>query len=148
MTDGSFLWDGVRNVEASQGDDELRRVALASLLDAISTRPGERAEDVLLDLQLVDDQRLALSLACHSGIAYQGLRGFSPDARLFLYVPLAVALERRIVPLLLVGDTLTLATEHVDVDLAFLHERFPNLELALVISPRREILEALRLAGE
>ncbi|MGI8421519.1 MAG: hypothetical protein ACR2MU_04550, partial [Gaiellaceae bacterium] len=73
--------------------------ALAGLLDALAaTRPGERAEDVLLDLNLVDDERLALALAFRSGGLYQGLRDFAPDERLFLYLPLSIAIKERLVP--------------------------------------------------
>ena len=140
---GDSLRDVIPEILAPRAFDDTSRAALEGLLDAISARPGESAEDVLLDLQLVDDERLALALALRSGLPYQGLRGFVPDERLFLYFPLAHARAQRIVPLVLIDDTLTLATAFVDVNLTFLRERFPNLRLTVVISPRREILEAL-----
>lgn len=140
---GDSLRDLIPEILAPQTLNDTRRAALEGLLDALSARPGERAEDVLLDLELIDDERLALALALRSGLPYQGLRGFVPDNRLFLYFPLAVARAQRILPLVLIDDTLTLATAFVDADLAVLRERFPNLRLTIVISPRREILEAL-----
>jgi len=121
--------------------------AIGGLLDTLATRPEERAEDVLLDLKLVDDESLALALAFRSGRPYQGLRDFVPDERLFLYLPLSIAIKERLVPLVLVGDSLTVASAFVDADLSYLRDRFPNLALTLVISPRREILEALRRVG-
>ena len=49
-----------------------------------------------------------------------------------------------VLPLVLVDDSLVVASAFVDADLSYLRERFPNLAVALVVSPRREILEALR----
>ena len=43
--------------------DDLRQLGMLALLDVLSGRPGERPEDVLLDLKLVDDHALALALA-------------------------------------------------------------------------------------
>lgn len=121
----------------------LRTAALAGLLDAIESRPGERPEETLLDLGLVDDRRLALSLAFRSGRAFQGLRGVVADARLFLYVPFSVANRERLLPLRLAGDTLQIASAFLDPDLGYLEGRFPNLHVDLVVSPRDEILAAL-----
>jgi len=143
MSDRDLLGD----LGAELVTPEVRRIGLGGLLDALESRPGERAEDVLLDLKLVDDVRLALALAVRGGLPFQGLRAFVPDARLFLYVPLALAVAQRLVPLALVGDTLALASAFLDPDLSYLRERFPGLALALVISPRREILEALGRVG-
>lgn len=127
--------------------DEAKRLGLDGLLDVLATRPGERPEDVLLDLKLVDERDLALSLAFRSGRAFAGLRDFEPDHRLFLYVPLHVAQRERVVPLVLVGDSLKIASAYLDPDLGFLRQRFPNLHLELVVSPRRELLEALQRVG-
>lgn len=133
---------------AGVSDREAKRAAVAGLLDALATRPDERAEDVLLDLKLVDDEGLALALAFRSGRPYQGLRDFVPDERLFLYLPLSIAAKERLLPLVLAGDSLVVASAFVDADVSYLQERFPNLAVVLVISPRKEILEALRRVGE
>jgi len=106
-------------------------------------RPGERGEDVLLDRGLVDDRELALALAAASGRDLVGLRGFVPDERLFLYVPVATAVLERVCPLALAGDVLTVASAYLDPDLAAVEARFPNLSLDLVVSPRSEILAAV-----
>jgi hypothetical protein len=146
MTERDLLWElGPEFLGATA--DETKRAAIGGLLDTLATRPEERAEDVLLDLKLVDDESLALALAFRSGRPYQGLRDFVPDERLFLYLPLSIAIKERLVPLVLVGDSLTVASAFVDADLSYLRDRFPNLALTLVISPRREILEALRRVG-
>lgn len=129
---------------AETATDETRRAGLAGLLDAIAARPGERAEDVLLDLKLADDRTLALTLAMRSGRRFEGLRGFEADARLFLYLPLALARRERVLPIVLVGDALMVASAYLDPDLSYLDERFPRLRLELVVAPRSEILEALR----
>jgi hypothetical protein len=123
--------------------DAVRQAGLAALLDAIESRPGERPEETLLDLGLVDDRRLALSLAMRSGRRFEGLRGIELDPRLFLYLPLQVAVRERLVPIVLVGDTLVVASTFLDPDLGYLSGRFPNLNVDLVVSPRREVLEAL-----
>ncbi len=109
------------------------------------SRPGERPEEVLLDLGLVDEADLALELAFRSGRPYEGLRGFRPDPSLFLYLPFSTALGERVCPLQLVGDRLRLASAFLDPDLDLLRSRFPNLELELALAPRSEILEAIRL---
>ena len=111
------------------------------------SRPGERPEEKLLDLCVVDERELALELSASSGRPFTGLRGFVPDPALFLYVPVATAVQERVCPLLLVGDSLKLASAYLDPDLLSVRTRFPNLELDLVVSPRSEILEALRLVA-
>jgi hypothetical protein len=108
-----------------------------------SARPDERPEELLLDLGLLSERDLALELARASSLTYCGLRGFSPDPRLFLYLPLHVALRERLCPLVLVGDSMKLATAFVDPDLTYLTRRFPKLELELVVATRGEILGAL-----
>jgi hypothetical protein len=143
MTDGDTLGD----LGADLFSPDPRRAGVGGLLDVLAARPGERAEDVLLDLKLIDDERLALALALRGGRPFQGLRGFIPDGRLFLYLPLALAVEQRLVPLALVGDRMVLASAFLDPDLSYLQERFPALGLELVIAPRREILEALGRVG-
>lgn len=132
---------------AGPASDEAKRLGLGGLLDVLATRPGERPEDVLLDLRLADERDLALSLSFRSNRPFVGLRDFEPDHRLFLYVPLHVAQRERIVPLVLIGDSLKLASAYLDPDVAFLEQRFPNLHVDLVVSSRREIVEALQRVG-
>jgi hypothetical protein len=114
---------------------------LASLAHPV--RPGERPEELLLDLGVLDERVFAVELARRSGREFVGLRGFLPDERLFLYVPLAHALVERICPLVLVGSSLKLASAYLDPDLERLERSFPNLRIELVVAPRRDILEAL-----
>lgn len=137
------VWELSSELLQLAGAGDMRQAALGGILDALTTRPGERPEDVLLDLKLVDDERLALAFALRSGRPYEGLRNFTPDERLFLYLPLAVAQKERLVPLILVGDSLTIACAFLDADLSYLHDRFPNLGLNLVVAPRQNILAAL-----
>jgi hypothetical protein len=116
---------------------------IAGLLDALPARPGERPEELLLDLRLVDDRDLALALAIRAGRRFEGLRGIRLDERLFLYLPLALAQRERAVPLALTDDGLTVAAASLDPDLSWVRERFPSLHLELVVAPRNEILTAL-----
>jgi hypothetical protein len=143
MSDRELLWELAPDL-FNEEPDAARRVAVLGLLDAIATRPGERPEDVLLDLKLVDDRRLALALALRSGLRYEGLRDFVPDERLFLYLPLPIATAERLLPIALTDDTLVVATAFVDADLSYLQRMFPNLQLERVIAPRNDILEALQ----
>lgn len=106
-------------------------------------RPGERPEEVLLDLGIVSDRDLALELSFVSGRPLVGLRDFMPDERLFLYVPLPLAQSQRVCPLVLVEDSLKVASAFLDPDLGPVRERFPNLRIEVVIAARDEILEAL-----
>jgi hypothetical protein len=114
---------------------------------ARSARPGERAEEKLIDLGVVDERELALELAAGSGRPFTGLRGFVPDPALFLYIPVATAVQERVCPLVLVGDSLKVASAYLDPDLVAVRTRFPNLELDLVVGMRSEILAALRLVA-
>ncbi|MGH3003288.1 MAG: hypothetical protein ACRDM1_11615 [Gaiellaceae bacterium] len=132
---------------AAADSEKARRLGIGGLLDVLVSRPGERPEDVLLDLRLADDRDLALALALRSGRPFEGLRDFAPDHRLFLYVPLHVAQRERIVPLVMIGDRLKIATVYLDPDLDFVRSRFPSLGIDLVLAPRGEVLEALQRVG-
>jgi hypothetical protein len=99
---------------------------------------------------VTDDVRAALELALDYGLAYTGLRAFTPDARLFHYVPITLAAREGVVPVVLVGDTLKVASAGAHPDLAVVEERFPRLTLETLIAPRPEIERALErtVAGE
>ncbi len=90
----------------------------------------------------------ALRIALDAGLPFTGLRGVELDARLWRYLPLAHAVEQRMVPVRLAGDVLHLAAATPDPDLSPLLQRFPKLELALSIAPEREISAALSRAQE
>jgi hypothetical protein len=85
----------------------------------------------------------ALQIALEAGCAYTGLRGFSVDPRLWHYVPRGLAHREHVVPVILVGDTLKLASARPDPDLRALSARFPNLEVEVVIAPSHEIAAVL-----
>lgn len=118
----------------------MTRLGLAS-----AARITERAEAI--GDEPVNDEELALTLALQSGRPYQGLRDFVPDKRLFVYLPLPIAFAEVLIPLALTDDALVVAASTVDADVRFLRERFPRLAVVLVVSPRKEILEALRRVG-
>jgi len=134
---------------ATAAGERVRPLQADAVLELLRrhARPGERGEDVLLDRGLLDEHELALALATASGRELVGLRGFVPDARLFLYVPVATALVERVCPLVLAGDTLKVASAYLDPDLSAVEARFPNLALELAVSPRGEILAALAHAA-
>jgi len=117
-----------------------------ALLAALSVRarPGERPQELLFDLGLLSSRDFALELAVLSGTPYLGLRGFLVDERLLLYLPLALALTERVCPLVLVGDSLKIASAFLEPDLTSVRARFPRLDLDIVLAPRDEIIEALR----
>jgi hypothetical protein len=90
----------------------------------------------------------ALDLALRAGLPFSGLRDFHPDPRLFRYVPLSWAVQQRIVPMLVVGDTLKVASPRADPDVSLIHTRFPYLAVDIVIAPGNEIdLVLLRAQG-
>ncbi|HEY8705094.1 MAG TPA: hypothetical protein VIL98_10085 [Gaiellaceae bacterium] len=117
-----------------------------ALLAALSARarPGERPEELLFDLGLLASRDYALELAMRSNMPYLGLRGFLVDERLLLYITLSVAAAERVCPVVMVGDSLKVASAFRDPDLTSVRSRFPRLDLELVLSPRDEILQALR----
>jgi hypothetical protein len=79
---------------------------------------------------------------------YTGLRDFTPDPKLFHYLPAALAAREQVVHVILVGDTLKVASATPDPDLSLVRTRFPYLELAIVMAPITEIEQALqRLPG-
>lgn len=93
-----------------------------------------------------DSAREALDVALSSGLPYSGLRDFEPDPRLFHYVPLTYALSHRLLPMLIVGDTLKVASAVADPDLSLLKTRFPYLAVDIVIAPGPEIDRVLERA--
>lgn len=88
----------------------------------------------------------ALRIALDAGLPYSGLRDFTPDPRLWRYVPLGYAVEHRVVPMRLVGNVLHLAAATSAPDLSPLAARFPNLAMTLTIAPEHEIHAALARA--
>jgi hypothetical protein len=94
------------------------------------------------------EAREALASALGAGMDYTGLRDFVPDPKLFHYLPAALAAREQVVPVILVGDTLKVASAKPDPDLTLVRTRFPYLELAIVLAPITEIEQALtRLQG-
>lgn len=93
-----------------------------------------------------DSPRSALDLALSHGLAYTGLRDFEPDPRLWHYIPVSFAVSNRVVPMLIVGDTLKIASADPDPDLSHLKTRFPALAVDIVIAPAPEIDRVLERA--
>lgn len=88
----------------------------------------------------------ALRIALQSGLPYTGLRDFEIDPRLLRYVPLRVATEEQIVPVVLIANTLTIAAPRPQPDLTTVRKHFPHLGIDVVIAPATEIAAALRRA--
>ena len=65
-----------------------------------------------------------------------------------MYLPLPIAMRERVCPLVLVGDSLKLASAFLDPDLSYAARRFPSLQIDLSIAPRSEIIEALNRVSE
>jgi hypothetical protein len=122
----------------------------SAILESLArrARPGERPEELLFDLGLVDEHAFALEISSRAGRAYTGLRDFVPDPRLFVYLPVPIAIRERVCPLVRIGDSLKLASAFLDPDLSHLEQRFPNLGVELGIAPRSEILDALHRVTE
>src|SRR4051794_37972059 len=119
---------------ASGGDmaatlDQLRSLGGEGLVDGLRQplRDGERPEQRLLELGVLSDRDLALEVSMRSGYPFVALRGVEPDPKLFLYLPLELAEQEVVFPLILVGDTLTVAAAFLDPDLSLVTWRFPNL---------------------
>ena len=137
-------------------DEELRRATRAGSFEeerifeslARRARPGERPEELLFDLGLIEEHDFALELASRSRWQFSGLRGFVADPRLFVYLPLPIAIRERLCPLLLVGDSLKLASAFLDPDVSYPTRRFPSLQIELTIAARSEILAALNGVAE
>jgi MshEN domain len=90
-----------------------------------------------------EDRRRALELALETDTPYTGLRDFTPDYKLFHYLPATVARSEQVVPLLLIGDSLKVAAARPDPDLTVIQGRFPALTVDIVIAPAAEIAAAL-----
>jgi hypothetical protein len=85
----------------------------------------------------------ALRIAFEAGRPYTGLRGFTVDGRLWHYVPRSLAYSEGVIPVILVGNTLKLASSQPHPDLSAISSRFPNLKLEVVIAPSHEIASVL-----
>ncbi len=138
-------WEGLQLPSAEGGPAAPGSLRESAILESLArrARPGERPEELLFDLGLIDERDFALELAGRAGLPFTGLRGLTPDQRLFVYLPLPVAVRERVCPLVLVGDSLKLASAFVDPEVSYVERRFPNLRVDLTVSPRTEILEAL-----
>ena len=93
-----------------------------------------------------DSPQTALDLALRHGLPYTGLRDFDPDPRLFHYIPLPYAIQQRIVPMLIVGEALKVASATANPDVSLLKTRFPYLGVDIVIAPGPEIDRVLERA--
>jgi hypothetical protein len=131
----------------SEGDASGQDQAVLQSL-ARRARPGERPEELLFDLGLVDEHDFALEIAARSNRPFTGLRSFVPDPRLFVYLPVPIALRERVCPLVLIGDSLKVASAFLDPDLSHLERRFPTMGVELTVAPRSEILSALNAVTE
>jgi hypothetical protein len=94
----------------------------------------------------VDSSRAALDIALRNGLPSSGLRDFAPDPRLFHYIPLPYAVQNRLLPIVIVGDTLKVASATPEPDLSLLRTRFPYLAVDIVIAPGPEIDRVLERA--
>lgn len=130
--------------------DQLRALGGDGLVDGLRQplRQGERPEQRLLELGVLSDRDLALEVSMRSGYPFAALRGVEPDPKLFLYLPLELAEQEIVFPLILIGDTLTVAAAFLDPELSLVTWRFPNLRIELVIAPYGELHEALARARE
>jgi hypothetical protein len=90
-----------------------------------------------------DDRHEALEVALKSNTPYTGLRDFTPDPKLFHYLPATLARSEQVVPVLLIGDSLKVACARPDPDLDVITHRFPALTVDIVIASAAEIAAAL-----
>lgn len=90
-----------------------------------------------------DPRQQALEVAAQLGRGFIGLRGVTPDPRLFAYVPLELAAREQVVPIEVTGSLLRLASAKADPDLALVRVNFPQLELELLSAAEPEISAAL-----
>lgn len=97
---------------------------------------------------MIDDVRAALALAIEHGLAFNALRDFRPDRRLFHYLPRDLAEAEGVVPVVLISDTLTVASASARPDLSVLERRFPRLRVEVIVAPRAAIDAALDHGAE
>jgi hypothetical protein len=90
----------------------------------------------------------ALRIAMEHGLRYSALPDFDVDVRLWRYLPLALALRERVIPMIVIGDTLSIASVRPDPDLTDLHRHFPNLRTEIVLAPASAVDAVLTRAVE
>jgi len=91
----------------------------------------------------MSDDPHPLELALQYGLRYSGLRDIALDTRLALYVPLDLCEREAVLPLSVSDEVLALATATPDPDVEIVRERFPALEIELVLAPADRIAELL-----
>lgn len=116
---------------------EIQNVVCAAL-------PGEH----LPDTDPLSDRNLALEISLSAGRRFVSLRDFQPDPRMLSYVPLSLAERELLVPLEVEGETLRVAGAFADADLSEVEQRFPNLNVEILVAPYDEVACALDLLGE
>lgn len=102
----------------------------------------------LPDTDPLSDRNLALEISLTSGHPFVSLRGFKPDPRMLSYVALDLAERELVVPLDIEGETLRVASVFMDTDLSELEERFPNLDVEILVAPYEEVAMALDRLSE
>jgi Type II secretion system (T2SS), protein E, N-terminal domain len=107
---------------------------------------NERPEERLMDLGLLDEHKFASDIAERGGRQLTSLVGIEPDPGLLLYLPVELAERESVFPIILVGDTLVVASAFNDPDLSLVESHFPKLELEVQIAPRSEVRELLERA--
>jgi hypothetical protein len=81
----------------------------------------------------------ALRTAMEAGLPFTGLRAFTVDPRMWLYVPHRTAVAQQVVPMTIIADRLQLACATADPDLSPIRRHFPELRIDVVIAPANEI---------
>jgi hypothetical protein len=107
---------------------------------------NERPEERLLELGLLDEHDFAAEIAERAGRQLTSLQGVEPDAGLLLYAPLDLCERESVFPVILVGDTLVLASAFNDPDLSSVEDHFPKLDLDIQIAHRSEVLDLISRA--
>jgi type IV pilus assembly protein PilB len=107
---------------------------------------GERLGRTLIELGFVDERQIIKALSEQLGVEYVSLKNYQVDPKVVKLVPEKVARNYLLMPLFLIGDTLTVAMANpLDIIAIDAVSRETGLKVESVVCTEKEILEAIDL---
>jgi type IV pilus assembly protein PilB len=120
-------------------------VTAAALAEVLQEQPnsGRRLGAHLLEMGLLDEEQLAEVLAEQMGLPIADLREQAPEPDALALVSETIAREQLIVPLIIDGDVLHVATAEPNEQVLHLLAKTTGKKISLYVAPRGDVISVL-----